>query len=82
MSKLKTLSVTLELTVQPRQFHSMKLGLSAQRVFDEEEVGDIHGINSLREDLSLLLREGLYREIEKVYGSETAAAVLSSVEVK
>jgi hypothetical protein len=70
--RMTEFTVSLDLTVQPKQYQSMKLGISATIKADEGEVIDTPTIARARDALSTELRNGLREEVAKVYGDAVA----------
>lgn len=84
MSRITKIKVDLDLTVQPKQYQSMKLGVSVE-IEPLKGVGDVGYINTISlEDIDVVRREiskkllsGLHEEVERVYGRAAADYVIN-----
>ena len=81
MSRIREITVSLNLTVQPKQYQSMGMVVSVTKQYDETEELEGGTIGSaaqeLRKSVSLALSSGLREEVEKVYGKATADYVVN-----
>lgn len=81
MSRIKEVTVSLDMTVQPKQYQSIKLGLSMTEVWDGEEDltngAVVDRVAALRTLVSLAVREGIRAEVETVYGKAAADYVVN-----
>ena len=82
MSKIREITVSLDLTVQPKQYQSVKLGITVTEQIDEDDQEMSMAtlkeyVHSLRSSVSETLREGLRAEVETVYGKATADYVVN-----
>ena len=71
----------LKLLAQPKQFHSLTVGVSATMVMDNEFDASVStlqpALNDVRNQLSEALTKGINEEIKKLYGEANARAVLA-----
>lgn len=77
MGRINQITVSLDLTLQPAAYQSVKLGLTVTEVFGEQDFVDsnygvVEKTAALRKNVSDMLRVGIYQEIEDIYGKETA----------
>lgn len=82
MITVKELTVSLDLAVQPKQYQSIKMGISA--TVNETEDGkelNIGDVNLIRTSLSKLLRQGIYEETKLVFGEAVASYVVDQSKV-
>ena len=70
MSKIREITVSLDLTVQPKQYLSMKFGLTVTRSIDAEMTTAelATAIKELREDVANSLHDGMREEVTIIYG--------------
>lgn len=82
--RIKELVVTFDLTVQPKQYNAMKVGLTIPVEMDEEDVKDAVTLEDRLVKLQDYARDAVLREIhkatEQVYGKAVADYVVSQAQ--
>ncbi len=77
MIRTSEITVSMDLSVQPKQFNSVKLGLSVTLSTDEGETITDEGVKRTQQEVSQLLRAAVHEEVERIYGTAVADYVLN-----